>query len=384
MNTVLFEAIDSLFGEYLNVWEDICNIESPTDYKAGVDAVCDYCIKKAESLGWQTDVFRHIVAGNAACITMNPEAKSSPICLSAHMDTVHPVGSFGTPAVRRDAERIYGPGVVDCKGGIAVAFLAMHALQLAGFNSRPIKLILQSDEETGSSTSGKETIKYMCDMSKDAVAFLNLEGHSFGSDELCLKRKGVLTFEFSVQGKEGHASQCASVGANAILEASHKIIELEKFKDAAKVTCCSSVIEGGSVVNTVPGKCTFKVNVRFATKDEESWIKNYCKELAERVFVPGCKTTVKIKSSRPAMELTEKNIKLLEKMNTIFEKNGLSVYRPGSRLGGSDAAYTTALGIPTVDNIGAEGGGIHSPEEYGILKSLSVMAKRIAAVISDF
>lgn len=383
MISKIFASIDELYDEYVGVWEDVCNIESPTDYKEGVDRVAAYVADKARALGFEVEIFPQPVAGDALCITMNPEAKGAPVCLSAHMDTVFPVGFFGTPAVHRDAEYIYGPGVVDCKGGIAVALLAMNALKNAGFDERPVKLILQSDEEVGSSISKKATVGYMIEKAQGAVAFLNLEGHRFRSDDLCLKRKGILTFEFKIKGKAAHSSQCATVGANAILEAAYKITELEKQKDKDGITCCCSIIEGGTAPNTVPENCSFKVNVRFATAEQEAWIKNYVSELAARTFVEGCTTTVEIISDRVAMELEDRNIGLLERMNAIFEKNGLSPYKCGSRLGGSDAAYVTAAGIPCVDNIGAEGGKIHSKDEFGVLGSLREMAKRVAAVCAE-
>ncbi len=383
MISKIFTSIDELYDEYVGIWEDICNIESPTDHKEGIDKVGAYIADKAEALGFEVEVFPQPVAGDAICITMNPEAKGAPVCLSAHMDTVFPVGFFGTPAVHKDSEYIYGPGVVDCKGGIAVALLAMNALANAGFDKRPVKLILQSDEEGGSARSGKATIGYMLEKARGAVAFLNLEGHSFHSDELCLKRKGILTFEFKIKGKAAHSSQCATVGANAILEAAYKITELEKQKDEGGITCCCSIIEGGTTPNTVPENCSFKVNVRFATAEQEAWMKNYAKELAKKTFVEGCTTTVEIVSDRVAMELVDRNIELLEKMNAIFVKNGFAPYKCGSRSGGSDAAYVTVAGIPCVDNVGAEGGKIHSQDEFGVLESLREMAKRVASVCAE-
>ncbi len=379
----IFEIIDSLYEEYIDVWEDVCNIESPTDYKKGVDAVGDYFAEKAKKFDWRTERFSQPVSGDVAVITMNPDADAAPICLSGHMDTVYPLGFFGNPPVRRDEEKIYGPGVVDCKGGLVCAFLSMHALEISGFKSRPVMLLLQSDEENGSRSSDKATINYICARAKNAVAFLNLEGHGVASNELCLKRKGILTFEFSVKGVAVHSSQCARCGSNAILEAAHKIIEIEKIKDHEGLTCSVNIINGGTAVNTVADSCTFKVNVRYATKEQAEWIEKFAKDLASRNTVDGCTTTVKTVSRRAAMEIEQRNLDLLEKINEIFEKNELSPYFAGSRTGGSDAADVTVAGIPVVDNIGAEGSNIHSPNEYGILESLKTMAKRIAAICAE-
>lgn len=91
----LFQTIDSLNEEYMQFLVDVCTIESPTEYKEGVDRVGEYFIAKAKEKGWNIEVQEQKVSGNAICITMNPDAQGSPVCLSGHMDTVHPVGSFG-------------------------------------------------------------------------------------------------------------------------------------------------------------------------------------------------------------------------------------------------------------------------------------------------
>lgn len=376
----LFHEIDELYPSYLSFWEDICNIESPTDCKAGVDAVGSYCIEHAKKRGWKVEVMEHPVAGNAVCITANPDAKEAPISFSGHMDTVHPVGYFGSPAVRLDEEKIYGPGVTDCKGGIVAAFLAMDALARCGFCKRPVQLLLQSDEEKGSGPSQKQTIRYICEKAKDSVAFLNLEGATAG--EACLVRKGIVTFTFTVTGVEAHSSNCATKGANAIVDAAHKILELDKIKDDDGLTCNCGVIKGGSVQNTVPGKCEFKANVRFATMEQYEWICDYVQKLAAVEHVKGCSCTVSHASYRLMMEDCERNRALLETMNRIFEQTGLSVLKAAKRKGGSDAADVTAFGIPCVDSIGVRGGKIHSPDEFAYLESLCESAKRLAAVAS--
>lgn len=373
----LFETIDELYDSYLDVWEDVCNIESPTHHKAGVDAVGRYFADRARQHGWKVEVLPQPVAGDVVCITMNPDAPAAPIALSGHIDTVHPVGSFGTPAVHREGDYIYGPGVDDCKGGVVAAFLAMDALERCGFTRRPVQLLLQSDEERD--LSGKTTIASICDKAKDAVAFLNLEGHTPG--DACLIRKGIATFTFTVKGQEAHAAACATAGANAIAEAAHKILKLETWKDPDGLTCNCGTITGGTAVNTVPGECVFKANVRFATQEQLEWARAEAKRIADEVHVPGCSCTVEQTAGRMAMEYRERNEKLLEQMNEIYAQNGLPQLRMCRRNGGSDAADVTMYGIPCIDSIGVEGGKIHSPGEFAVMKSLAECARRVAAVV---
>lgn len=375
----IFEKIDELSKKYYKVWEDCCNIESPSDLKSGVDAVGNYFAGLASSFGWKVEIFEQKTSGNVVCITMNPDSKERPVCLSGHIDTVHPVGIFGSPAVRFDDEKIYGPGVSDCKGGVVSSMLAMQALAECGFTKRPVKLLLQSDEEKSSMPSGKATISYICEQSEDAIAFLNMESH--GEGFATTSRKGIVSYEFTVVGKEGHSSRCVTEGANAIVDASHKIIELDKLKDNDGITCNCAIVNGGTVVNTIPGLCVFAVNFRFATKEQFEWIQEYVEKLAGTVHVPGTHCSVKETSHRVAMEKTEANLNLLARANEIFAENGLPTLVPRALRGGSDGSDVTAHGIPCMDSQGVVGGGTHSVNEFAYLYSLADSAKRAAAIV---
>lgn len=374
----LFETIDELQEQYLDILEDVCNIESPTNYKKGVDEVGEYFINIAKRHNWETEVYKQEISGDVVCLTLNPDAKGAPVCVSGHMDTVHPVGLFGTPAVRRDEKNMYGPGVMDCKGGIVAALLAMDALEKCGFNARPVRLLLQSDEENGSATSSKKTIEYICKKSEDAIAFLNLEG--IKGNTAVLQRKGILRYRFTVHGRALHSSRCVEA-SNAIAEAAYKIIQLEKMKDADGLTCNCGVIQGGTAVNTVADNCSFVADIRFATNEDLEKAREEVGRITDNTTVDGCSCTIEEISYRPAMVLGDRNIKLLEKMNEIYSKSGLPVLTGRSCLSGSDAAYVTDFGIPCVDSIGTEGGEIHSVREYIRLESLAEAAKRIAALI---
>lgn len=373
----LIEKIDSLSERYVDLLEEICNIESPTDDKEGVDRVGLYFIEFAKKQGWTVDVCRQEFSGDAICITANPDAKKPPIAFSGHMDTVHPVGSFGTPAVRREGGRMYGPGTKDCKGGLAAALLAMDALCQCGFHERPLLLLLQSDEEVGSALSKKETIRYICKKAEGADAFLNLEG--IRKNTAVLSRKGILRVRFTVYGKAAHSSECLS-GANAIAEAAHKIIELEKMKDAAGLTCNCGIVSGGTAPNTVADRCEFIADIRFSNQEEKRMAYDAVRIASETVFVDGCRCETEEMSYRPPMEYTERNDALLKRMNAIYKENGLPELSIRHANGGSDAAYVTEHGIPCVDSIAVDGAFIHSLNEYADIASIAEAAKRMATV----
>ena len=376
----LFEVIESKKDEYTTFLKEIAEIESPTTYKEGVDAVGAYFIKKAKEHGWKTEVFEQKIAGNVVVITMNPQSDEKPFCLSGHTDTVHPLGLFGDPCVKIDGDRMIGPGVCDCKGGCVNAFWAMDALSEIGYDKRPVMLLLQSDEETSSRESNKETIKYITERAKNAVAFFNLEPNV--SDKgVILERKGIAKFEFTVSGVSEHASICY-YGASAIAEAANKILELEKYKDADGITCNCGTIKGGTVPNTVPEKCVFSLDTRFKTEEQYEEIRSFIQKVAEKKSIANTSCTVKEISYRPCMPKSDKNYALLDKTNEILKNAGLNELEAIQSFGGSDAAYITLDGIPVIDSIGIIGDKLHSRDEYISLNKFSLPTKRIAATIA--
>lgn len=375
--THIFSVIEKLNERYCDLWEQVCNMESPTDHKQGVDAVGKVFIEIAQQHQWTVEVSKQEKAGDAICITMNPQADEKPIVFSGHIDTVYPLGTFSAPAVHRDETRIYGPGVIDCKGGVVAAVMAMDALARCGFQKRPVKLIIQTDEETSSITSNKKTIEFLLEKAKDAAAFLNLEGVQYGT--AVLSRKGILRYRFTVRGKSAHAAKCVE-GANAICEAAHKIIQLEKQKNADGITCNCGMIQGGTVPNSVAEECVFLVDIRFTNQEQYQEAVDLCQRIAAESTVSGCVCDLEKVSERPAMPLTAKNEALFAKMNKTYEICGLPMLRPRHCLGGSDAAYTTQAGIPTVDSLGVDGGKIHSPQEFAYIESLVDCAKRLVAM----
>ncbi|MDY3929596.1 MAG: M20/M25/M40 family metallo-hydrolase [Clostridia bacterium] len=374
----LFKKIDELYEKYIPIWEDVCNLESPTEYKKGVDEVGTYFIKMAEKCGWVTEVFHQPISGNVVCITMNPQSSANPVTLSGHIDTVHPIGSFGSPAVRRDEKNIYGPGVSDCKGGVVAAFLAMDALCQCGFNARPVQLLLQTDEERNSMPSNKENINYICKKAENSIAFLNCERNRAGS--VVLFRKGIIRYRFTIKGKGIHSSQCVN-GASAITEAAHKILQLEKLKNENGVTCNCGIINGGTTANTVPDNCVFVADIRFSSPSELDRVKKYVEEISKTAFIRGCSCRLEQIGYRPSMNMSDVNNNLLNCINRIYSENGLPVLKAGKSMGGSDAAEVTEHGIPCVDSIGVEGDYIHTINEYAVLESLRSAAKRLASVV---
>ena len=155
---------------------------------------------------------------------------------------------------------------------------------------------------------------------------------------------------------------------------------MEKYKEPKGITANCGVISGGTKVNTVPEKCSFEVDFRFSTSEEFDKVKSIAKKAADTSYIEGTTCELVLENSRAAMELTDTNLNLLEKVNEIYEKVNLPFLNVRASGGGSDASYTTQRGIPTLDSLGVASKNIHSKNEYTLISSLTESAKGLAAI----
>ncbi len=372
--------IDAMSDKYLDFLEEICSIESNSTDKDAINRVVDYIIDFEKNNGYSFERVSFEKSGDCLLIDFIVSDDKPTIAFSAHMDTVHKKGDFGYPPVRRDGEFIYGPGVCDCKGGVAVGLLAMNALKQAGFDKANIRFLFQSDEEVSSRLSNKKTIEYICEKAKGSIAFLNLEPMVLGT--LATERGGIINAKFTVTGKSIH-SKDKELGINAINEAVYKISEVlsSELNSIASFNC--GLIEGGRASNVVPDKCSFNIEARITKMADYDKILKYFDELSKKSYVEGSKTELEIVSDRIPMELKDFNVDLFNKINEISIKYGFGELKMRQTLGGSDAAYTTEAGIPTVDGIGITGYNLHALDEKAEIKSLAERAKLLAAVVIE-
>ena len=376
----LFSAIDSLAEEYKDFLVKICSIESKSEDKAGVDAVCDAVCEKARSLGFEVKRRKIENAGDVASVTYANGGKLAPACISAHMDTVFEKGEFGYPPVREENGRLIGPGVIDCKGGIAVGLLALEALKRTGYSDRPVKLILQSDEEVESVHSGGKTLDFMLEEAAGACAFFNCECRERG--KLTTGRKGIIRLYLEIRGRAAHAGDYFE-GRSAIREAAYKIIELEEKSVKDGITYNCGVIEGGTALNVVPDICRVYIDVRISNTAEFDTAMNVLEEVAAHSRVEGTSCRVVRISDRKPMERTPANVRLFGHINSVAQKYGMGKMEEFYSNGGSDAAYTTLAGIPTVDDIGPVGDNYHTKNEWCDIASIAESAKLIAASVCE-
>ena len=380
MREKVFLEIDRLKDKYVSMLVDICNIESKSNNKEGVDKVGDYLRAHAEEMGYVVKKKEFRRAGNVYSFTYNPDGAKKSVSISGHMDTVFEKGVFGYPPTRIEDDVIYGPGVWDCKGGIVQCLLVMEALKNCGYIDRPVKLILQSDEEVSSELSDGKSLEFMVDEAKDSVAFLNAEGHTKG--RITVGRKGIVKKKITIEGKACHAGYYID-GISAVREAAYKIIELEKGSDVNSITFNCGVVNGGTVPNIIPDRCEIGVEFRFKTMAQKKEAEDKFNRVVNTSYVEGTKAYAEDMSERIPMERTEANERLAGFVSDISAKLGFGELSMFESPGGADAAYTTNAGIPSVDSIGPEGANCHSTREQLIISSIPRLAKLMATVIME-
>ncbi len=376
----VFARIEALTPEYEALWERVCSFETPSDDKAALDEQTAFLVQFARDHGFFVTEYPFPRAGN--CLTAETKPGQAPrIALLAHLDTVHPVGAFGYPTVRREGDTIFGPGVIDCKGGACVALMTAQALMETAEDAPPIRIILTTDEEVSARYSGPEGVAFIQNQALGVTAAFNCETGLAGY--LTVGRKGIIRLEIDIQGKAGHAGNDYFLGVSAVKEAAHKILAIEALSSRDGATFNCGVVQGGTKSNVIPGQCRVEVDIRGKTLAVLDEALEAVKAIANTSFLPGSSATLRILSRRPPMEHTAETDKLFEKVCAVSRRYGLEAVKPKEKGGGSDSAYLVPLGIPTLCSFGPTGTGEHTVAEQGYIPSLQGRSKLLAGSILE-
>lgn len=375
----LFEYIERNEKTYGDLWVDICSSEGISADKDGVNETVGKLERFCLSRGFAVKRVPFENAGDYFICDVN-EGNEKGIVFLAHTDTVHEKGKFGCPPVTEKDGILTGPGVVDCKGGIAMALLVMESLVSCGCKKH-LRLVLSSDEEVSQRLSGDDGKQLIIDSCRGFEACFCAETSKKGM--ISVGRKGIYRLRVTVKGKAAHSGIAYFEGASAVREAAYKIIEIEKMSSPDGATFNCGVINGGKVENIVPDECVFSVDIRAKTLAEMDSSLEKAAEIIERSYVDGTSSEYCVRSKRLPMEQTDGNVKLFEKIKEICEKYGFEDVYPDFNGGGSDAAYAVYAGVPTVCSAGVTGDGNHTSWEYAETESLVRRAKMIASVITE-
>lgn len=313
---------------------------------------------QASSLGDKTGPLLHIsnrAAGDGR----------AGILILAHLDTVHPLGTLQQNACRIEGDRLYGPGGYDMKGGIYLALTALGQLAAPGSTALPVDFLLVPDEETGSYHSRAAIERY----ARQARYALVCEPARADAGKCVTARKGTGMLRLKVQGRPAHAGVQHELGRSAIREMAHQVLALEAMTDYARgITVSVGTISGGTVINTVPSQCEAMVD--FRVPDGQCAEDILAKMRALKPVGPDVTLEIDAELNRPPMVKTDAVADLLARAQTWAAETGLVLEDAPMTGGGSDANFTAALGVPTLDGLGVDGDGAHSLHEYLLVSTL--------------
>ncbi|HKZ56025.1 MAG TPA: M20 family metallopeptidase [Anaerolineales bacterium] len=376
--------------DQLSLLRTLVEMESPTTDKPALDAVGRFVAEQMAQRGAKVSAYPQARAGDHWLGTWEPSAasgdadrlagseKKGAILLLTHLDTVYPTGTLARMPCYEEDGRLYGPGVLDMKSGVAIALIALETLRAVGRQApRPVRLLCTSDEETGSYSS-RELIE---GLAREHELVLCLEP---GLPDGALKtwRKGIGDFRLEASGRSAHAGNIPQEGVNAILEMAFQLQRLAALADdGAGTTMNVGRIEGGTRTNVVPDACVARLEFRVLDRAEQERVQSALDRLTP--ILEGAQVRLEGGWNRPPMPRTPGMIAAFERAKGIAAGLGLEL-KEGGTGGGSDANFVAPLGVPVIDGLGAVGKGAHSEREHILLASLPKRTALLAALLTEW
>ncbi len=346
---------------------ELVECESPSDDPAAISRFTELFADRVSDLG-KIRIHKGGKQGpHLQCeFTLPGRKKQGQILALGHSDTVYPLGTLANMPFRESNGRLWGPGVFDMKGGVAFFVFALRALREMDIAvGRKVVLQLNSDEEIGSPSSRALTEQE----AKRSVAVLVLEPSADLGGKVKTGRKGVGDYKVTVRGRAAHAGLDFKSGANAIVELAKQIEVIASFTDLDRgLTVNPGVVSGGTRTNVVAESAGVHVDFRISRVKDAAAIDRKFRRL--KPFDKRCRIEVSGGLNRPPLERSRAIVALFRKAQTLAGQTGVKLEET-SVGGGSDGNFTAALGIPTLDGIGAVGEGAHTPNE-------SILVERIA------
>lgn len=374
----LFDRLDAEKPAMMKTWRFLVDRDCGPDNKAGVDKVGEDIKNFLQPIGFKVRFHAYENAGNMLVAEYGDMTKPF-IILTGHMDTVFAKGTAAERPFKADNGKVTGPGVLDMKGGVTILLHVVKLLAEEGYDKYPIKIILAGDEETGhmKSEGGADYVKE----ARGAVMGFNMET-GFMDNGIVLARKGVAQYLFEVDGIGAHAGNNPEDGRSAVEELCHKVLDIQALTDYEEGTTVNAgVIGGGTVANAVPEHAWCKVDVRFKKQEGIERIEKAFDAIAKKVYVDHTTTTCKCLVKVAAMAELPGSKELFEKAEAIAEENGLPKMKPIMVGGGSDSAYLTMAGVPTLCALGVRGEFNHTVREWAEESSLTERAKLLTALL---
>ena len=372
--------IEEAMPRFLQDLQTLCLTESPSDNPSGLNQMAERLQILLQRVGMQTTIMEH-ERGNAVVGTLAGNNPTAPICLLlGHHDTVHPVG-VAAAHMRLEGERFYGPGTVDMKAGLLQGIYALEVLNQQNYRDFS-KIIFLSvpDEEI----SSRYHVGLITQIAQEHPYVLGLEGAgSIGT--VVTRRKGCAHYRLTAEGRASHAGSSPENGRNAVLELAHQIVQAQSFMGWREgFTINAGPIRGGSKVNIVSDFAEIFFDTRFLRLEDSLAAEARWNELLKNQLVPDVKLTLSLEpNSMVPMAATEQSLAMARQLQWIVEDILKAPFHPETRGGASDCCNTADLGCPSIDGLGAIGGGAHTVEEYIVLAPIPDRIALLAGLIAS-
>ncbi len=358
---------------------DFVRCESPSHQKTAVDRLGKLVANEWRRRGAKVGILRHATRGNhvRAEIWLGEGRPEGQVMVLGHLDTVYPLGTLAAMPFRVQGGRAFGPGTFDMKAGLVLALSAVDALNALGLQPRKrLVFFWNSDEEIGSHSSRAAIERE----AKKSDAVLVLEPAAGADGRLKTARKGLGTAELIVAGRAAHAGLDPGAGVNAVHELAEQIVRLERVNNPKRgIALQATVIDGGTVSNVVPHRARAEVDIRYTHAADAPKIERQLRGL--RPILPGARVEVRGGINRPPLERTPAVLRLFHHAQGLMRELGVHLGEAWTG-GGSDGNFTAALGVPTLDGLGAIGNGAHSAVEHVIIRSLPERAALLAGLLA--
>jgi glutamate carboxypeptidase len=354
--------------------------ESPSTDKAAVDRMGKVVADATRELGAGVRFFSSRTTGDhlRAEFRFHRAGAEKQILILGHMDTVWELGTLAKMPFRIRQGRVYGPGAFDMKSGLVIALFAIRDLLALGIPlKRNIVLLLNADEEIGSPSSRPLTESE----ARRSECVLVAEPAHGPQGALKTARKGVGEFEIRVRGRAAHAGIEPEKGVSAITEIARQVTYIESLANIDNgLTLSVDLLSGGTRSNVIPAEAVATVDVRTVRAKDQARIARRLRAL--RPFDRRTKLTVSGGFNRPPMERTAKTAALFERARRLAKPLGISL-KETMVGGGSDGNFTSAMGVPTLDGLGAVGDGAHAAHEHIVVRELPRRAALLAHLIAS-
>lgn len=355
----------------------LVEIETPSENKEAVaQGAAEVSALATERLGLD-DVEvtpEHIVIDGVTHVRLRFGTGSPKVVLVNHQDTVWPIGTLARkPFVYEDGV-LRGPGVFDMLTGVVMSLHAAAMLQEAGNSLDGLSILITGDEELGSITSRS----LLLSEAAEAQAAFVMEGAL--DDSLKIARKGTSMYTVAVHGRAAHAGLEPEKGVNAGIGLGTLLPEIEALGSSEHgTTVTPTVLAGGATTNTVPDYASVEVDARAVTIDEQERVDRQIRELT--TSLEGARVEVTGSINRPPMERSAADDLFIE-AEQIAGELGIETVKGAEVGGASDGNFTAAAGIPTLDGLGATGGGAHAEHEHTLVKNIAPRTALLAGLIA--